>query len=257
MEESLNKKYVNISNRKFENKIYNEEGNNIFSYKPNNAFWLSLVSDKNGFYSEWDEEYRSAYENNTDENGNLHATTFSLKPNTYIMSPSNDSVILEGFNNFVKGKNLTPDQKRKLLVELVKKQTNNSDIEHIICQIDLVEDLTTMEKIFCGYECGNTYPSEVYDNLALNIKKAFRENFSGVEVTGFALGLDELSYGDGIDDAQIYMSSKDPNYNETIGYWEIPSLAVFDTSCLDLIKEVEFPAKDSKNKEYEEGDIEY
>lgn len=239
MEESLNRNYVNISNKPFVHHVYNTPDEKRFSYKPTSAFWLSLESDKEEYHSEWDRKYGEFLK--TDEDGNLYATTVKFKPTTYIMSPAIDETILEGFKNFTEGKNLTPEQRRKLLVELVKSHTNNPDIENVICQIDLEEDISVMEKIFCGFKLGEEHPDAVYENLASNMKKAFRQNFAGVEVTAFALGLDKNCPGEGIDDIQIYWSSLDPKYEENIGDFEIPSVAIFDTSCLDIVKELIYP----------------
>lgn len=251
MEDSLNRNYVNISNRKFTSEVYNEEDNAYFSYKPSSGFWLSLEVKEKNYYSQWDREYREELE--PDDEGNLHATIVKFKPTTYIMSPSVDKTILEGFSNFIFNRNLTPDQKRKLLVELVRTHKNRSDIENIICQIDLLDDLATIEEIFGGYKIGNEYPDETYDNLALNVKKAIRESFAGLEITAFALGMDEDLSGESIVDTQIYWSAIDPKYEETLEYFDMPSAVIFDTSCLDFIKEVTYPqeikAKEGEDRE--------
>lgn len=109
MEDSLSRKYINISNKPFEHKVYNDVDNSPFSYKPAGGYWLSLESKDKNYYSEWDEAYRGTFI--TDENGNLHATVVKFKPTTYVMSPECDRNILEGFNNFVSGKNLSSEQK--------------------------------------------------------------------------------------------------------------------------------------------------
>lgn len=249
MEDSLNKNYINISNRKFTPTVYNDEDSNCFSYKPTSGFWLSLESKEKGYYSEWDQEYRESME--ADSNGNLHATVVRFKPTTYIMSPSADKTILEGYNDFVSNKNLTPDQKRKLLVELVRTHNNIPDIENIICQIDLMEDLTAIEAVFGGYKIGNEYPDETYENLALKIKKGIRESFSGLEITAFALGMDETLPSESIADTQMYWSTIDPKYEETIDYFDIPSAVIFDTSCLEVIKEIVYP-QETKTKKGED-----
>lgn len=249
MEDSLNRKYINISNKPFSHKVYNDEDQRMFSYKPTSGFWLSLESSDDEYYSEWDEEYRETFQ--PDDNGNLHATVVKFKPTTYVMSPAQDKTILEGFNNFIAGKNLSPDQKRKLLVELLKRRTNRQDIENVICQIDLLEDISAIEEIFGGYKFGEEHEDSVYENLADNVKKGIRESFAGFEVTGFALGVDDECAGESISDTQAYWSFVDPQYQETIDYFEIPSVAVFDTSCLDVVKEIVYP---QAGKEKEEQD---
>lgn len=249
MEDSLNRNYINISDRPFTHKVYNDDDKPIFSYKPTSGFWLSLESSEKGYYSEWDSEYRGTFQ--TDSNGNLHATVVRFKPTTYVMSPDNDKTLLEGFNEFISGKELSAEQKRRLLLELVRKHKNMPDIENIICQIDLAEDVVALEEIFGGYRLGNEYPDEVYENLALNVKRGIRESFSGLEVTAYALGIDKSLPSEGIQETQIYWSSIDPKYNETIEYFDMHSVAVFDTSCLDIVRQVVYP-QETKEKEGED-----
>lgn len=242
MEDSLNKKYVNISDKPFRPSVYNVEEKDMFSYKPSSGLWLSLETDEEGYYSEWDKEYRETIK--TDCNGNLHATTVKFKPTTYIMSPDADKTILEGFSKFVSTKQLSPEQKRKLLVELVRTHTDRKDVENVICQIDLLADISALEEIFANYKLGNSYPDEFYKTLATNVKKGIRESFSGLEVTAYALGLDESSYDECISDVQaFYWPTIDPKYSQTIEYFEIPSAVIFDTSCLDIEKEVVYSPK--------------
>lgn len=93
-----------------------------------------------------------------DDDGNLHATIVKLKPTTYTLSPDAERTLLEGFNSFVSSKKISTEQKRKLLVELVRSHTNREDIENVICQIDLIEDIHALEEIFGGYKFGNSYP---------------------------------------------------------------------------------------------------
>lgn len=246
MEDNLNRKYINISNRPFTPTVYNIEESNAFSYKPSSGFWLSLEASKKEYYSEWDMEYRDVME--TDADGNLHATIVKLKPTTYTMSPSDDKTLLEGFYKFISNKQLSVEQKRKLLVELVRAHTSKPDIENVICQIDLLEDVMAMEEIFAGYKLGNSYPDEFYENLATNVKKGIRESFSGLEITAFALGMDKKCPSESISDTQIYWSSIDPNYDETVEYFDMPSAVIFDTSCLDIVKEVVYPQEIKSKK---------
>ena len=243
MEDSSNRNYVNISNRKFSHTQYDTQDENFFSYKPTStAFWVSLESDDPQYHSEWEEEYDETFV--PDKNGNLYATTVRLKPTTYVMNPGNDKDILESFNSLVKKKELegiklSNSQKRELLVDFVNK-LNHTNYENVICQIDLIEDISAMEKIFGDFEFGKEYPTEVYDSLAMKIKNAFRQNFSGVEVTGFALGLEDYQDDDGLEELLVIRSVKDNNYHETIDYFEIHSMAIFDTSCVDIVREVEY-----------------
>lgn len=255
MEDSLNKRYVNISERKFTHAVYNNEDSKTFSYKPTGgAFWLSLESKEGKCYSEWDEMYAETFQ--ADEKGNLHATTVKFKPTTYIFSPEIDKTILEGFNNFISSKkDLTPDQKRKLLVELVRQRTGNNDIEHVICQIDMPGDMRALEEIFGGYKLGNSHPDEVYDNLSLNVQKGIRESFSGLEVTAAALGLDDNFPEEGVDELQAYWSTIDSKYHETIDFFDMASVAIFDTSCLDIVSEKEY-SKQAHLKEIKEANRE-
>lgn len=249
MEDSVGRNYINISCRPFNHKVYNEKEVPTFSYKPTSGFWLSLESAEEGYYSEWDSEYRDVMA--TDSDGNLHATVVKFKPSTYVMSPEADKTLLEGFNQFVKGKKLTSEQKRKLLVELVRKRKGRTDIENVICQIDLAEDVMALEEIFGGFKLGNEHPDEVYENLAVNVKQGIKDCFSGLEVTAYALGKDKNVPGEGIDDIQIYWSFLDPKYNETIEYFDMHSVAIFDTSCLDVVKQIVYP-QETKEKDTEE-----
>lgn len=251
MEDSFNRKYINISNKPFEHRVYNEEDNSPFSYKPAGGFWLSLESKDKDYYSEWDEEYRDTF--TPDENGNLHATVTKFKPTTYVMSPEQDRTILEGFSNFIAGKNLSPDQKRKLLVELLRTRTGRQDIENVICQIDLLGDISTLEEIFGSYKFGNEHPDSVYENLARNVRDGIRESFAGLEVTGYALGTSEESFDESIPDSQAYWSFRDPKYNETIEYFDMHSVVIFDTACLDIEKQIVYP-QEAKKKEEQDRD---
>lgn len=243
MEESHNRNYVNISNRPFEHRVYEKEEKVYFSYKPIDAFWLSLESKKPGFQSEWDEEYGEIYK--PDENGNLYATTVKLKPTTYVMNPEQDKTLLEGFFAFVKdkeknGKLLTNMQRRQLLVEMVKKH-KGMQYDYVVCQIDLLEDIDAIEEIFGGYKYNEENSDEIYEKLELNVINAFKKNFSGVEVTGYALGLeDDLAYVSVQEELQI-RQAQNPKYKGTLDYFEIHSMAVFDTKCLDVIREIEYP----------------
>lgn len=250
MEDSLNRDYINISNRTFTPTVYNEEDPSIFSYKPGSAFWLSLpLESDDNYYSEWDREYRDTFK--SDESGNLHATVVRFKPTTYFLSPGADKTLLEGFKEFTQGKDLTPDQRRKLLVELVRTHLNKPEVESVICQIDLLEDLVALEEIFGGYKLGNEYPDEVYQNLAANFKRGIRQNFSGLEVTAYALGMDKDMPGEGINETQAFWNAIDEKYEETIDYFDMHSVAVFDTSCLDVVKEIVYPQEEEKKQEVE------
>ena len=71
-----------------------------------------------------------------------------------------------------------------------------------------------------------------------NVKKAFTENFSGVEVTGCALGLTKMScYMGNIFESARYKKMNDSKYDVFLGEWEMHSLAIFDTDCIDVVEE--------------------
>lgn len=238
MENSFGRKYVNISNRKFERKKYEYNKNSGIGYKPGNAFWCSLESSDPNYYSEWDLEYGEIL--NTDDNGYLYATSVKLSDDTYVLNPDGDELILEAFQNFIKtsNKELSAEQRRKLLVEIIKSRENLENIKYVICQIDLPEDLDQIERIFGGYEFGKENPDCVYENLQENVKKAFTENFSGVEVTGCALGLTKMScYMGNIFESARYKKMNDSKYDVFLGEWEMHSLAIFDTDCIDVVEE--------------------
>lgn len=254
MEESLNKTYVNVSNRKFEHRVYNDYDENIWSYKPSSGFWVSLESKDPEYYSDWEREYRGTFL--PDENGNVHINYVKMKPSTYIFSPERDKDILEEYMQGIKDKTLLIDQKRKALVDLISKRKGLKNIEHAICQIDTIEDLMILEKVFGNFVIGGKYPQTVYDNLGLNVKKGIRESFSGLEVTAYALGMDEVCPGEGIQDVQMEWSVRDPKYDETIDYFDIPSAVFFDTRCLEYVKEIVYPTDSEDIIEKEENERE-
>ena len=234
-EDSLGRKYVNLSTAPFENRIYDETRSGL-GYKPKSAFWCSLESSDPEYYSAWDEMYGEIMEPNLE--GKLYASTVEIKPTTYILNPSIDEVILEGFQKFIKKQDekLTAQEKRKLLLELIKTKHDLPNIEYVICQIDLPQDIDVIERIFADYDSNGLNSDEIYDNMLDNVRGAFVENFSGVEVTDYALGNDEISEFEG----NVYFfegmkKRRDPKYSGDFGFWEIHSLAIFDTNCLDLI----------------------
>lgn len=221
-------------------------------YKPGSAFWCSLESTEDGFYSAWDELYGDVTEPN--EDGKLYASTVEIKPTTYVFNPTEDEVLLEGFYKFVSSsdKKLTALEKRKLFLELLKSKKNMPEIEHVICQIDLPQDIEVIERIFAGYISGQDNPDEVYENMLENVRGAFVENFAGVEVTDYALGNDEISEFEG----NVYFfegmkKRQDSKYSGDFGFWEVHSLAIFDTNCLELIdvKEID---QNKRLKEFED-----
>lgn len=261
MEDSYNRKYVNISNKPFEHRVYNKEEEPYYQYKPLDAFWLSLESENPEFLSQWDEEYGSVYQ--PDKNGNLHATTVKLKSTTYVLSPEQDKTLLEGFNNFVKnkeseGQKLTNDQRRKLLAELVKKREGRN-IEHVICQIDTLEDVDAVEEIFGDYKFGEENSKEKLENLVVNVKNGFKKNFSGLEVTGYALDSDCVVPHVAAEDELAYRRNITFGYAGGFDYFDMHSMAIFDTSCLDIVKQIEFPARNdtiiSNDEDYDRDEI--
>lgn len=238
-ENSHGRRYINLSNKRFDNRIY-EETRSGMGYKPMSAFWCSLESLDNDYYSAWDEMYGEIID--PDENGLIYATTVEINSNTYVLNPASDEVLLEGFQKFISKseRKLTAVEKRKLMVELIKTKKNMPNIEHVICQIDLPQDIDVIEKVFANYNSDGQNSEEVYENLLENVRGAFVENFSGVEVTDYALGNDDISEFEG----NVYYfegmkKRKDPKYTGDFGFWEMHSLAIFDTNCLDIINEIE------------------
>ena len=252
-EESHGRRYVNLSTTPFVNRIYDETKSDL-GYKPKSAFWCSLESTEDGYYSVWDELYGEVTEPN--EEGKLYASTVEIKPSTYIFNPTEDEVLLEGFQNFIlnSGKNLNATEKRKLFLELLRSKKNMPNIEYVICQIDLPQDIDVIERIFAGYEVGKHYSDEVYENMLDNVRGAFIECFSGVEVTDYALGNDEISEFEG----NVYYfegmkKRQDPKYSGDFGFWEVHSLAIFDTNCLELVNVKEID-QIGRTKEYDEDE---
>lgn len=239
MEDSSKTKYINISNRKFEPTKYSATGSDRMGYKPTKAFWCSLEAEDGEYLSAWDEEYGDILD--TDENGNMYATTVVLKPNVYILNPnSEDTVLLEGFFSFMKEKDkkLTQEQKRRMLVELVKKRNKLPNIEYVICQINNPGDLNCIEKIFGGCNLEESDPDSVYENLGNNVVGAFYDYFSGIEMTSKALDLDSHpEFADGIYQEADFKKMIEPRYNNFLGAWEMHSIAFFDTDCFDVIEE--------------------
>ena len=68
------------------------QGNGL-GYKPGSAFWCSLESTEDGFYSAWDELYGDVTEPN--EDGKLYASTVEINPTTYVFNPTEDEVLLD------------------------------------------------------------------------------------------------------------------------------------------------------------------
>ena len=249
------RKFINVSNRKFEPTKYVPKQNLRLGYKPKSAFWCSIESDEEGYYSEWDAEYGEVLQ--TDENGNLHITITELKPNVYELSPATDKTLLEGFQNFVKNSPtpLTTEQKRKLLTELIRSKKNFPDVEYVICQIQNPSDLSTIEEIFGGYRFGEENADSVYENLGDNVVKGFMENFSAVEVTAEALDVGPNgTYMDGINQRARYQHSIDPKYDAFLGGWEMHSIAVFDTDCLNILEEIIVNAEERSKRLYGDDD---
>jgi len=183
------KVFVNLSNRPFESKVYNETSPKAYSYKPDTGFWGAIKKD-NGYFSEWDREYGLFI--NMHGGQSLYVTSFVLNPEkVYILRPSEDELILEGFNNFIESKSLTTEEKRRLLVAYLRDKKGTPEIEHIICQIDSDIDMIQLERIFGNFDRGGENGDEVFRNLGLNMRKAFVECFSGVEVTEDAINEDD------------------------------------------------------------------
>ncbi len=252
MENSYDKLYVNISDKEFEHSTYDETKPSPFGYKPTTGFWFSLPSDDPDYFSKWDEVYKIV------DKKNRYVTTAKIKPTTYILNPEEDEIILEGFQEFVKKSKtqLSVGQKRRLLVELIKQKKNLPDIEHIICQIDTNKDITVMERIFGGYRFGEENSDDVYSHLQQRVRDAFQENFSGVEVTGYALDLED-GFGAGIYEAEVYMRMRDKKYTGDLGTWEFHSLDVFDTDCVDVIKKEKIDDKTIKKREEDLGELSF
>ena len=257
MEESHNRNYVNISDRAFEHRVYDKEEEAYFSYKPVEAFWVSLESKNPEFKSEWDEEYGTVYQ--PDKNGKLYATTVKLKPTTYVLSPETHKTLLEGFYNFVKnkeseGQKLTNAQRRQLLVELVKKN-EGKNVEHVICQIDTLEDVDTIEEIFGNYKYGEETSKETLDNLIVNVKNGIKQNFSGLEVTGYALDSDCVVPHISAEEELNFRRLTTFGYMGGLGYFDMHSMAIFDTSCLDIVRLIEY-TPDERTTTLDNEDIE-
>lgn len=258
MAENTKTKYINISNRKFKPTKYSATGKDRLGYKPTKAYWCSLEAEDDEFLSAWDEEYGETFD--TDENGNIYATTVVLKPSVYVLNPnSDDTVLLEGFFSYMNlnGKSMTQEQKRRMLVELVKTRKKLPNVEYVICQIDNPGDLNCIEKIFGGCNLSESDPDSVYENLGDNVVGAFYDYFSGVEMTNKALDLDtHPEFADGIYQEADYKKMIEPRYNNFLGAWEMHSIAFFDTDCFDVIEEKCVNQHERLNK-YEGPDFDY
>lgn len=246
MEDNTNRVYVNLSGRKFEPKKYDITSKTAYSYKPDTGYWGALPSEMYGYFSEWDEEYGLDIGSGRNDDEDIYITSFKLDPKkTYTLHPMEEEVLLQGFENFlVKHPNLTTSKKRRLLAELVKNKKGLPDVEHIICQIDLDEDIAMMEKIFGGFKGDGTDSAEVFKNLGYNIRRAFVENFAGVEVTKYALGQDSHSMGDDILSYQYYIHQKFPDYEMQVGFWDMHSITIFDTDAINIIDEKIIPSRE-------------
>lgn len=229
-----NKVFVNISTREFEESTYDETRRDAFSYKPDTGFWGAIKKD-NGYFSEWDREY--GLSSNRRGNETLYVTSFFINPEkVYTLRPSQDELILEGYYNTLKSRatQLTTAQKRRLLVEYLKDKKGLPDIEHVICQIDDGNDLMAIERIFGGFSrTSDDVPDEVFEDLGYNVRRAFVENFSGVEVTEDAI--DENNFLGIITLGEDTMEGF-PKYQDQVGFWDVPSIAVFDTSAIEVFE---------------------
>lgn len=227
--------FVNISTREFEQRTYDETKKDAYSYKPDTGFWGAIKKD-NGYFSEWDKEYGLDTNRNGDEP--LHITSFCFDPErVYTLVPEDDELILEGYNNILKSKgaNLTTAQKRMLLVQYLRDKKGMPGIEHVICQVDTGEDIVQIERIFGGFSRRATdIPTEVFENLGYKVRQAFVECFSGVEVTENALSTADTA--DDIISLSKMTAEEFPGYRDQVGFWDVPSVAVFDTDAIRILE---------------------
>lgn len=106
-----------------------------------------------------------------------------------------------------------------------------------------------LEEIFGGFKFGQEHPDSVYENLARNVRNGIRESFAGLEVTGYALGTADVSFDEAIPEVQAYWNSEDPKYKETIEYFDMHSVVVFDTDCLEVEQEIIYPQEEQEKEE--------
>lgn len=252
MEDNSNRIFVNLSSKKFEPRKYNRTSPKAYSYKPDTGFWGSIKSEGSNYFSEWHEEYGLDFGSSRKENEDVHITYFKINPEkTYTLSPAHDEVILQGFQNFLESHpTLSVEEKRRLLVELIKSKKDLPNIEHVICQIDFDMDLAVFERIFGGFSHTGDEEPEVFENLGHNVRRAFVENFSGVEVTGYALN-SENGIGEDLLSYQFYTHQEFPNYTPQIGFWDMHSIAIFDTDAIDITEEKVIPSEEVDRVENE------
>lgn len=240
-----NKVFVNISTREFEECTYDATKEDAFSYKPDTGYWGAIKKD-NGYFSEWDREY--GLNSNRKGNETLYITSFYFNPErVYTLRPSEDELILEGYKSLLqtRGTNLTTAQKRLLLLEYLKDRKCMQNIEHVICQIDDAEDLIQMERIFGGFDrTADEIPAEVFENLPYKVRSAFVECFSGVEVTENALS--EAETADDIIRLGDETEKAFPGYQNAVGFWDVPSVAVFNTDAIEVFEGRVLPDREIK-----------
>lgn len=241
MEDTSKIKYINISDRPFVPTKYINKDYVSFGMKSHQAFWGALPSNDEDFYSKWDEEFLVC-DSLFDDEKDAYITTFEYGENTTIVNPEIIGYsTIHSFYETVKDISKSDEEIRKLFVEVLKnKKLVPENTEHIICQVDLIEDLTTLQKAFTGYDLDSNNSQEVYKNFDYKVMKGITQCFSGLELTAYALGVEPYDYSSAIYEYETVALSRDPNYMEDnfcshIGGWDVQSVSIFDTDAIKVI----------------------
>ena len=163
----------------------------------------------------------------------MYITTVQYNKNTFLFNPGSHQEQLRTFYELINNEQyqkIEDVEIRKLFIDFLKKtKTIDNNIEYIICQLDVLDDIITLEKIFGNYQFGEENDNKIYSELNYNVRKGLMKCFYGFEVTDFFL---EDMYNE-----EMFIKSRDPKYQSSFDNFEIYSVAFFDTNALDVISE--------------------
>lgn len=200
-------KWVNLSCRDFTPQTYDTLGGSLRNLylKPATGMWFSLATDS-PYESQWGDylsEYQSLQGEVLDSSRQTHITTVALKDSSY-------TVDLETwFDEIAKtiqatNKNLDSVEKRKILLDRFRQLTGNPNIEHLIFSLQ-EKDL-----------------NRVADMSKFTLDDKEQEESERHE----SLKIDWV-----VDYFSACMNE------DIISGYDMPSLALFDTNCVDVLRQ--------------------
>jgi len=229
------KQMICLSNRSFTPSINPPPDRHHYgckSYKPNvpGYMWFSQKSKNKGYLSEWHHfcttNYPDGFDTIVNSEGKTNMITAELSDTTICINPSKYKKILKQIRElYVQNSNLSYLDKRLILLEAFKRTFKRRNISHVICQIDSIEDVTTLEQIFSPL----IPPEEDVDLVRDYHKKCtfmasvIESFFSGVELT-------ERGY-------------EETRFLPEMRGWDMPCWGIFDTDSIDVISEDWFHLK--------------